>query len=433
MKALPPKFHHDLLDAAARVVSLEVRLGYTFKNRLTCIEALKTTGEWSPIYCDGTVYDVSRNNRLALLGDRVLSLAVCEIWFQTEHSTKEHSKMSSDTVSRIALAVAGRALELSEAILAAPTASLGKNQIAEAFEAVLGAIYVDSNYSMEAVKTVLKKLRLDDHQFLKTREQLLDEEEDQTTIKVVTQQTTKCKSQHTQDDPIFKPGHDSSQDAIHQSPGDTANGQNAQVHGGVSDKNASKTKPLSKSHSAPTVLESKNISLSPYRLEIERLKRLTETGSPERKKAASKALDTYSKRQRQGELINPLLAYREMRRQMGRENDRQYVASMKSMKAQAQVQTDVMSKKERAVLEVPIQEFECDKEVEKAVHGAKEEKVAATTEEQTQLGSTRTLKRAGARARGNAIVGEKATQLAKAIKLEKKTTKPEKKAMELEK
>jgi hypothetical protein len=87
MKALPPACHHNLLDAAARVGALEVRLGYTFKNRMTCIEALKVTGTWSPLYFDGMVYNVDKNNRLALLGDRVLSLAICELWFQTEHST----------------------------------------------------------------------------------------------------------------------------------------------------------------------------------------------------------------------------------------------------------------------------------------------------------------------------------------------------------
>jgi dsRNA-specific ribonuclease len=87
MKALPPACHHNLLDAAAQVGALEVQLGYTFKNRMTCIQALKVTGTWSPLYFDGTVYSADKNNRLALLGDRVLSLAICEIWYHTEHST----------------------------------------------------------------------------------------------------------------------------------------------------------------------------------------------------------------------------------------------------------------------------------------------------------------------------------------------------------
>jgi hypothetical protein len=87
VRARPPLQHHNLLDAAAEVGALEVRLGYTFKNRMTCIEALKVTGPEFPLYFDGTVHTLQKNNRLALLGDRVLSLAVCEIWFQTDHST----------------------------------------------------------------------------------------------------------------------------------------------------------------------------------------------------------------------------------------------------------------------------------------------------------------------------------------------------------
>jgi hypothetical protein len=87
VRAQPPVHHHNLLDAAAEVGALEVRLGYTFKNRMTCIEALKNTGPMFPLYFDGTLHSLQKNNRLALLGDRVLSLAVCEIWFQTDHTT----------------------------------------------------------------------------------------------------------------------------------------------------------------------------------------------------------------------------------------------------------------------------------------------------------------------------------------------------------
>ena len=87
MQAPPPMFRHDLLDAAARVGALEEKLGYTFKKRITCIEALKITRSYCPLYYGGVIHNADRNNRLALLGDRVLSLAVCEIWFQTEHST----------------------------------------------------------------------------------------------------------------------------------------------------------------------------------------------------------------------------------------------------------------------------------------------------------------------------------------------------------
>ncbi|KAF1911777.1 ribonuclease III domain-containing protein, partial [Ampelomyces quisqualis] len=171
MKATPPARYYDLLDATARVGALEVRLGYTFKNRLTCIAALKLFNNGGPLYYDGITHAVDKNNRLALLGDRVLSLVVCEIWFKTEHSNtntiaEEHSIMSSDTVSRIALEATGNALGLRKSILV-PNVPLGPTQtnftrdhIAETLEAVLGAIYVDSGYNLQAVSNVLKGLGL---------------------------------------------------------------------------------------------------------------------------------------------------------------------------------------------------------------------------------------------------------------------------------
>jgi dsRNA-specific ribonuclease len=171
IKASPPSKHHDLIDAAANVGILETRLGYTFKNRMTCLNALKISTY--PLYYDGTVYTIGGNRRLALLGDRVLSLVLCEIWFQTEHSNREYGLMSSETVSRAALAITGRAIGLNQSMLVpndnkSSRLKNWKDHIAEAFEAVLGAVYVDSNYDIKAVKAIISKLRLDDHQFLKT-------------------------------------------------------------------------------------------------------------------------------------------------------------------------------------------------------------------------------------------------------------------------
>jgi hypothetical protein len=69
MQSPPPKVYHDLLDAAARVGALEERIGYVFKNRMTCIEALKMND--FPLYYSGTIHECGKNNRLALLGDRM--------------------------------------------------------------------------------------------------------------------------------------------------------------------------------------------------------------------------------------------------------------------------------------------------------------------------------------------------------------------------
>lgn len=136
------------------------------------IEALKVTGNAHSLYYDGTVYETGMNNRLALLGDRVLSLALCEIWFHTDHSNGGYAHMSSQTVSRAALAVTGQKLGLHLSILAAGSKIMTSDHIAETFEAVMAAVYVDSGYSMKVVKDVIRTLKMDDHFYLKTPEEL---------------------------------------------------------------------------------------------------------------------------------------------------------------------------------------------------------------------------------------------------------------------
>jgi hypothetical protein len=79
----PPMFFHGLLDAAAKVGRVEGLMGYTFKDKMICIEALKVSGPVTPLYFEGVVHHIDRNNRLALLGDRALALALCDVWFRT--------------------------------------------------------------------------------------------------------------------------------------------------------------------------------------------------------------------------------------------------------------------------------------------------------------------------------------------------------------
>lgn len=89
----PPPFQcHDLLDAAARVGQLEVRLGYTFKDKMKAMEALKLSNPDVPIVHDGRTYLCAKHQRIALLGDRVLELAVAQRWHGTGYSAGTGAK-----------------------------------------------------------------------------------------------------------------------------------------------------------------------------------------------------------------------------------------------------------------------------------------------------------------------------------------------------
>ncbi len=93
---------------------------------------------------------VEHNERLELLGDAVLSLIVTDMLMRTYPQASEGllSRMRAALVCGEALAVHARALELGEALQLGrgESQSGGKRKaslLADAFEAVLGAIYLD--------------------------------------------------------------------------------------------------------------------------------------------------------------------------------------------------------------------------------------------------------------------------------------------------
>ncbi|PSN72701.1 ribonuclease III [Corynespora cassiicola Philippines] len=162
-----PKVYEDIFDVAKKVNKIEVTFGYTFNDKLLCASALKMSGSNCPLYFGGAIHPLTGNNRLALVGDRVLELALCEMWFKTDKDTFTYSTTNSRLVSRNNLGAHGRSLNIGESILldrGIPTAS--KNMIAETFEAILGAIYVDSNYSVNTVKDAILRVGLGRHQLL---------------------------------------------------------------------------------------------------------------------------------------------------------------------------------------------------------------------------------------------------------------------------
>ncbi|PYJ08752.1 MAG: ribonuclease III [Verrucomicrobia bacterium] len=117
---------------------LEDRIGYKFRNALLLEEAL--------------THPSVRHERLEFLGDAVLQLVMTEHLFG--HFKKEAegtlTKLRSRLVSREALAVHAATLELGRylAVGRGEDASGGRERnstLADAFEALVGAIYLDSD------------------------------------------------------------------------------------------------------------------------------------------------------------------------------------------------------------------------------------------------------------------------------------------------
>jgi dsRNA-specific ribonuclease len=310
----PPQCHHDLIDAAAKVGALEVRLGYTFNNRATCIEALKNTGDHCPIYHDGIIYDYKRNNRLALLGDRVLSLVVCEMWFETEHSTKDHSVMSMETVSRDALAVNAYDLGLHKSMLIPDSYNVthkNKDRLAETFEAVLGAVYVDSNYNVQTVKALIRRFRLDDHRFLKTREEAIREGEDQATDEQTPQQIVLSESP-VKDAAVKKDS--ATQHLQSQAPEKSTSVHGIHVKGVIEDVYPSKSGVQPQSHYIEKSIEGQELRTE---IQIDKITSMTKSSRRPRAIAAIVTLRTYKELMDQGKNVSSFKIFKSIRDAIG--------------------------------------------------------------------------------------------------------------------
>lgn len=122
---------------------LEQKIGYTFKNQ----DSLKTALTHS------STGAAANYERLEFLGDRVLGLAVAEVLYKKFSSEPEGhlAKRLSALVQGSFLAQIARELELGSFIdFSQAEASAGgadnENILSDVFEAVIGALYIDSDY-----------------------------------------------------------------------------------------------------------------------------------------------------------------------------------------------------------------------------------------------------------------------------------------------
>lgn len=132
---------------AAQVRTLEERIGYQFRNQSLLAEALT-----HPSIGHETQRRHFDNQRLEFLGDAVLQLVITEQLFRQFAGEAEGqlTKLRSRLVSREALKRHALALDLGKFLMLGrgEEASGGRQRsstLADAFEALIGAIYLDSD------------------------------------------------------------------------------------------------------------------------------------------------------------------------------------------------------------------------------------------------------------------------------------------------
>ncbi len=139
-------------------MSIEERLNYTFKSQTLLNEALShpsLSSEIRPAPPD--------NQRLEYLGDAVVELVISTHLYHRFPEFQEGvlTKLRASVVSKPALAAAARTIDLGSALFMSngESGSGGRNRdsnLADALEAVIGAIYLDSG--LEAAKEVSLQL-----------------------------------------------------------------------------------------------------------------------------------------------------------------------------------------------------------------------------------------------------------------------------------
>ena len=141
---------------------LEERIGYKFRNSLLLAEALT-----HPSLGHETQRHHFNNQRLEFLGDAILQLVITEYLFNhfSAEAEGQLTKLRSRLVSRETLRIRAAALDLGRYLMIGrgEEASGGRERastLADAYEALIGAIYLDSDLET-ARKFILAQSRPD--------------------------------------------------------------------------------------------------------------------------------------------------------------------------------------------------------------------------------------------------------------------------------
>lgn len=144
-----------------RLSGLEVALGYVFKNPTFLKRALSHKSYANEMRLDKDEH----NERLEFLGDAVLELVISDLLFERFPDEREGlmSKVRASLVNETSLATLARQMNLGDYLYLGKGESQGdgreKNSlIADAFEAVIGAVYLDTGFDpiFRIVKTIFE-------------------------------------------------------------------------------------------------------------------------------------------------------------------------------------------------------------------------------------------------------------------------------------
>lgn len=143
-----------------RVTALEKSIGYTFKNRALLTEAL-THSSYSN-ECRSKNLNVTCNERLEFLGDSVLSIVTSKYLFEklSDRQEGDMTKIRAAVVCEKALSKFAHSIDLGTHMYLGHGEELNGGRerasiLADAFEALLAAMYLDSDHDLGVIEDFL--------------------------------------------------------------------------------------------------------------------------------------------------------------------------------------------------------------------------------------------------------------------------------------
>ncbi|KAF3389865.1 hypothetical protein DPV78_011618 [Talaromyces pinophilus] len=100
----------------------------------------------------------TQNERLALLGDKVVALMLIDSWYQTGGSCSDGASLLQHSASNKAMA--NRAIEthLQEQVCLKSHQAQSTHGLATDFEAVVGAVWIDCGKDLQTLDKVIRRL-----------------------------------------------------------------------------------------------------------------------------------------------------------------------------------------------------------------------------------------------------------------------------------
>ncbi|KAJ5875199.1 uncharacterized protein N7473_012546 [Penicillium subrubescens] len=126
-------------------------IGHHFHDQGLVEEALEESGLAS-----------AGNERLALLGDKILDLMLLRRWYHEGNTTEQGTCQLQTYACNKQLTSMARALDLQRFIHQRPDLerSVPDSTLATTVEAILGAVWLDSDEDVQQVNEVMEKIRL---------------------------------------------------------------------------------------------------------------------------------------------------------------------------------------------------------------------------------------------------------------------------------